>query len=63
MLGPFKAQGYSCTYMGTLDKKGMVFCDSSANLDMVCESLQGGVVVECDPRSNSWMVPVVTCRW
>ena len=64
-LGPFEAQGYDCTYKGTLDKKGSLFCEggNGGDINMSCESVQGGVVDECDTHSNSWMVPVVICRW
>ncbi|KAK4156927.1 hypothetical protein C8A00DRAFT_40616 [Chaetomidium leptoderma] len=60
-LGPFTAQGFTCTYRGTRDKLGLLECDGVQN--MWCEKVQGNAVEACSLFDNPIMVPVVVCRW
>jgi hypothetical protein len=60
-LGPFTAQGFTCTYKGTEDKLGLLECDGVQN--MWCYRVPGDAVEACQPFDNPTMTPVVLCRW
>jgi hypothetical protein len=60
-LGPFTAEGFTCTYKGTEDKLGLLECDGVQN--MWCGPLPASDVLFCLPFYNPTMTPVVVCQW
>ena len=57
-LGPFEAEGFTCTYKGTTDKLGVLECDGVRN--MWCSKMPH-THVACD--TNPIMFTAVLCRW
>ncbi|KAK4247523.1 glucan 1,3-beta-glucosidase [Corynascus novoguineensis] len=57
-LGPFEAEGFTCTYKGTTDKLGVLECDEVRN--MWCHKVPH-THVTCD--GNPIMFAAVLCRW
>ena len=60
-LGPFTAQGFSCTYRGTEDKLGLLECVGVDNVQ--CSEFHENLAQGCFPSDNPIEVPVVRCRW
>lgn len=60
-LGPFLAQGFTCTYKGTEDKLGLLMCEGVQ--DMWCIPAVAGQTLGCGWQDNPTKTPVVVCRW
>lgn len=60
-LGPFKAEGFTCTYEGTEDALGKLSCDGVENT--WCDALEDQPTDFCGPLNNPTETGVVICRW
>ncbi len=60
-LGPFTAQGFNCTYMGTEDKQGLLECVGVDNVQ--CARFHENPVQGCFLNDNPSETAVVICRW
>ncbi|KAI0400578.1 hypothetical protein F4802DRAFT_601860 [Xylaria palmicola] len=60
-IGPFEAQGYTCTYEGEVDKLGGLKCDGVQRTE--CQSIEPAIVDECPPFFNPVLYGVVLCQF
>ncbi|XXG95201.1 hypothetical protein Hte_001461 [Hypoxylon texense] len=60
-LGPFEAEGFTCTYEGTEDALGKLSCDGVKNT--WCEAFEDQPTDFCGPLNNPTETGVVICRW
>ncbi|KAI1771426.1 pectin lyase-like protein [Hypoxylon cercidicola] len=61
-LGPFEAEGFTCTYEGDEDSLGTLRCDGVENT--WCEVVEGTPTTGCGPLGgNPDETAVVVCRW
>lgn len=60
-LGPFNAQGFDCTYQGTVDKEGLLVCTGVQH--MTCERVPGEFSEGCTIFNNPVLIGVMICRW